>query len=425
MTYACRAESLGKRYRVSRAARRQNFGYRTLQEELIRVAAAPWRRLRGAPSADEIEDFWALRDTDFEIQTGEVVGIIGRNGAGKSTLLKILSRITKPTTGRVELRGRVGSLLEVGTGFHPELTGRENIYLNGAILGMSRREIDRNFDQIVAFSDVERFLDTPVKRYSSGMYVRLAFAVAAYLEPEILIVDEVLAVGDMAFQRKCLGRMKEIGRTGRTVLFVSHNMPAVESLCTRAILLEEGRVVRDGDVAGLIREYRRHTMVPSEAKGRSLRGPGRVIREVTLLDSAGDRTDFLAVGGAFHVRIEFETCEPIRCPTLGLGIDDAHGQRMLTVHTPQSRVGVELLEGRCAVDCRISEFPLAPGDYWVKAALAVGATVIDSEERALHFSVVDGELFSEGRGFRRGCCVAPSRWEYVGATAPAVTRTAP
>jgi lipopolysaccharide transport system ATP-binding protein len=412
MTYACRAERLGKRYRVS-GARRRDFGYRTLQEELIRIATAPWRRLRGAPSADPVEDFWAVRDTDFEIQTGEVVGIIGRNGAGKSTLLKILSRITKPTTGRVELRGRVGSLLEVGTGFHPELTGRENIYLNGAILGMSRREIDRNFDQIVAFADVERFLDTPVKRYSSGMYVRLAFAVAAYLEPEILIVDEVLAVGDMAFQRKCLGRMKEIGRTGRTVLFVSHNMPAVESLCTRAILLEEGRVVRDGEVADLIGEYRRRTMALHAHGGAPFRGEGRVLRSATLLDPDGDPINFIPVGGEFRLRIGIETSGPIRHPTLGLGIDDASGQRMLTVHTPQSRIGVEWLEGHCAVDCCISEFPLAPADYWVKVALSVGGSEVDSEDRALHFTVVDGELFSEGRGFQRGCCVAPSKWKYV------------
>ena len=425
MTYACRAERLGKRYRVSRAAPRGNFGYRTLQEELVRLATAPWRRFRNRPSAEQSEDFWAIRDADFEIQRGEVVGIIGRNGAGKSTLLKILSRITKPTTGRVELQGRVGSLLEVGTGFHPELTGRENIYLNGAILGMSRREIDRNFDEIVAFAEVERFLDTPVKRYSSGMYVRLAFAVAAYLEPEILIVDEVLAVGDMAFQRKCLGRMKEVGRTGRTVLFVSHNMPAVESLCTRAILLDEGRVVRDGEVADLVGEYRRRTMALQARGGVPFRGEGRVLRSATLLDIEGAPTNFIPLGGEFRLRIGIETPEPIRYPTLGVGIDDANGQRMLTVHTPQSRIGVEELEGHCAVDCRISEFPLAPGDYWVKVALSVGGSEVDSEERALHFTVVDGELFSEGRGFQRGCCVAPSNWEYVGTGRFHVTRTTP
>ncbi len=413
MTYACRSQGLGKRYRVSRAAPRGNFGYRTLQEELIRLASAPLRRLRGGPFADRSEDFWALRDTDFEIQQGEVVGIIGRNGAGKSTLLKILSRITKPTTGRVELQGRVGSLLEVGTGFHPELTGRENIYLNGAILGMSRREIDRNFDEIVAFAEVERFLDTPVKRYSSGMYVRLAFAVAAYLEPEILIVDEVLAVGDMAFQRKCLGRMKEVGRTGRTVLFVSHNMAAIESLCSRAILLEDGRVVRDGELQDIIGEYRRWTLDLQLSGGAPFRGEGRVLHSATLLNAEGEPTNFISLGGLFHLRIGLETSRPLDRPSLGVGIDDASGQRILTVHTPRSRVAVSRLVGRCVVDCRIGQFPLAPGDYWVKLALSVGGSEADSEERALHFTVVDGEMFGEGLGFTRGVCIARSRWTLI------------
>src|SRR5262249_1505201 len=241
MTAAIVVESLGKRYRVSRGAARPR--YRTLREDLVNLVSAALRRLTRGPDGGNMEEFWALRNVGFAVRPGEVVGIIGRNGAGKSTLLKILSRITKPTTGEVRLRGRVGSLLEVGTGFHPELTGRENIYLNGAILGMRRQEIRRKFDEIVQFAEIERFLDTPVKRYSSGMYVRLAFAVAAHLEPEILIVDEVLAVGDIAFQRKCMGRMREVGRSGCTVLFVSHNMPAIESLCTRVVLLEGGRLV--------------------------------------------------------------------------------------------------------------------------------------------------------------------------------------
>jgi ABC-type polysaccharide/polyol phosphate transport system ATPase subunit len=521
MTYACRVQRLGKRYHVRRATPRGNFGYRTLQDELIRLAKAPSRRLRGRPATDEGEDFRALRDADFEIQPGEVVGIIGPNGAGKSTLLKTLSRITKPTTGEVELHGRIGSLLEVGTGFHPELTGRENVYLNGAILGMSRREIDQKFDGIVAFAEVERFLDTPVKRYSSGMYVRLAFAVAAYLEPEILIVDEVLAVGDMAFQRKCLGRMKEVVRTGRTVLFVSHNMPAVESLCTRAILLDEGRVVRDGNVADLIDEYRRRAMaMQAEGAAPPFRGEGRVLRSVTLLDVEGQPTNFgsspervgknisgaaleslvfqgethlrlsrklavdllslregesnccclrdsttatrsfppdslstadefrrrlagehrqlpsqsvsarsqdrenyphalekspnfIPLGGPLCLRIGLDAPEPIRHPTIGVGIDDAGGQRVLTVLTPHSRVAVERLDGHCAVDCRIPLFPLAPGDYWVKVSVWARGTELDFEECALHVTVVDGELLSEGRGFQRGVCIAPSKWSYV------------
>jgi lipopolysaccharide transport system ATP-binding protein len=415
-----RADHLGKRYRVNHATPRGRHRYRTLRDELVRLASVPFHRWSGGSPADRVEDFWALEDVSFAVEPGELVGVIGRNGAGKSTLLKILSRIIKPTIGHAELRGRVGSLLEVGTGFHPELTGRENIYLNGAILGMARREISRKFDEIVAFAEVERFLDTPVKRYSSGMYVRLAFAVAAHLEPEILIVDEVLAVGDMGFQRKCLGRIREVGRSGCTVLFVSHNMPAVESLCTRAILLDEGRVVRDGEVADMIDEYRRRTMAPQLEGGAPFRGEGRVLRSATLLEAEGEPTNFIPLGGLFHLRIGLETPQPILHPTLGIGIDDATGQRILTVHTPRSRASIERLEGRGWIDSRIAEFPLAPGDYWVKIALSAGNCQIDSEERALHFTVVDGEMFGEGAGFHRGLCIAPSSWNLVldtGATA--------
>ena len=228
-------ENLGKLYRIGA----KQASYTTLRESLTDIARAPWRLLkRNGQSNPEI---WAIRDVNFEIQQGEVVGMIGRNGAGKSTLLKLLSRITEPTTGRIELNGRIASLLEVGTGFHPELTGRENIYLNGAILGMAHLEINRKFDEIVAFAEVEKFIDTPVKHYSSGMYLRLAFAVAAHLEPEILLVDEVLAVGDGRFQRKCLDKMQDVGKQGRTVIFVSHNMAAVTRLCPRAILLHDGQ----------------------------------------------------------------------------------------------------------------------------------------------------------------------------------------
>jgi lipopolysaccharide transport system ATP-binding protein len=246
-----RANGLGKRYLIGHESERER--YVALRDVIARGArnlvrsAGDMMRGRQIIVGDEIEEFWALKDIDFEIRRGDVVGIIGRNGAGKSTLLKVLSRITEPTVGRVEIRGRIASLLEVGTGFHPELTGRENIFLNGAILGMARAEIRRKFDEIVAFAEVEKFLDTPVKRYSSGMYVRLAFAVAAHLEPEILIVDEVLAVGDAEFQKKCLGKMKDVAGGGRTVLFVSHNMGAVERLCSRGMLLEGGSVKLQSD----------------------------------------------------------------------------------------------------------------------------------------------------------------------------------
>lgn len=251
MSFAIKVEDLAKRYRV-RAS--DGAAYRTLREDLTSAASAPWCWIKGERRGAS-QDFWALRDVDFEVQPGEAVGVIGRNGAGKSTLLKILSRITKPTSGRVQMRGRVGSLLEVGTGFHPELTGRENIFLSGAILGMSRAETARKFDAIVAFAEIERFLDTPVKRYSSGMYVRLAFSVAAHLEPDILIIDEVLAVGDAAFQKKCLGRMRDVAGGGRTVVFVTHNMTAARSLCSQAVFLEHGQLVTAGPVDTTIDRY--------------------------------------------------------------------------------------------------------------------------------------------------------------------------
>ena len=250
---ALSVSGLSKSYRIGERPGK----YRTLRDTLAGLASAPFRMLRagvaGRPKPDRT--IWALRDVSFDVKRGEVVGIIGRNGAGKSTLLKILSRITEPTEGRAEMRGRVGSLLEVGTGFHPELTGRENVFLNGAILGMHRAEIASKFDEIVAFAELEKFMDTAVKHYSSGMYMRLAFAVAAYLEPEILLIDEVLAVGDVMFQKKCLGKMEDVARAGRTVLFVSHNMAAVRTLCTRGIVLHEGRVSETGDVGRCIEAY--------------------------------------------------------------------------------------------------------------------------------------------------------------------------
>jgi lipopolysaccharide transport system ATP-binding protein len=240
MTSVISAEGLSKQYQIGT----RSESYETLRDTIANVVRAPFQRSRS--ERDEGKTFWALRDINFEVSRGEVLGIVGRNGAGKSTLLKILSRITEPSAGRVKLTGRIASLLEVGTGFHPELTGRENIYLNGAILGMRKAEIRQKFDEIVAFSEIGKFLDTPVKRYSSGMYVRLAFAVAAHLEPEILIIDEVLAVGDAAFQKKCMGKISSVARHGRTVLFVSHNMVAVKAMCTRAILLQQGRIAQDG-----------------------------------------------------------------------------------------------------------------------------------------------------------------------------------
>ena len=292
--YAIRIEGIGKRYRIGReqAGGGGMYRYKSLRDSLGGVARRPLSTLaslRGGPMTED-NSFWALKDVSFDVKKGEVVGIIGRNGAGKSTLLKILSRITKPTVGHVELRGRVGSLLEVGTGFHPELTGRENVYLNGAILGMTRAEVRAKFDEIVAFSEIEKFLDTPVKHYSSGMYTRLAFAVAAHLEPEILVVDEVLAVGDAQFQTKCLGKMSDIASEGRTVLFVSHNMQAVGQLTLSAVLLEDGEVTKAGSTDSVLQVYL---------------GRGRYLRE-----KSADMQPFRRNGRSPHIA-RFETVEAV------------------------------------------------------------------------------------------------------------------
>jgi lipopolysaccharide transport system ATP-binding protein len=298
---------LGKKYRIQHHV--GSHQYLALRDVVAaRVARVFSRR---APETDTAEDFWALQDVSFSVKPGEVLGIIGRNGAGKSTLLKILSRITEPTRGRVELRSRVASLLEVGTGFHPELTGRENIYLNGAILGMSRVEITRQFDEIVAFAEVERFLDTPVKRYSSGMYVRLAFAVAAHLECEILVVDEVLAVGDAAFQRKCLGKMTDVSSSGRTLLFVSHQLQAVRQLCHRAVWLDRGRVTAIGSSEDVVNQYvtaehRNETLnalnedIASQPADPDFRLRSLDVRQGSL------RTTEVSAGGAVEITLEYE-----------------------------------------------------------------------------------------------------------------------
>jgi lipopolysaccharide transport system ATP-binding protein len=413
--FAIRVENLSKAYRI---------GLKEQIPDTLVGALASWmrsplrnfhnlRRLNTFHSNGDAEDIvWALKDVSFDVREGEVVGIIGRNGAGKSTLLKILSRITDPTSGGATIRGRVSSLLEVGTGFHPELTGRENIYMNGTILGMSKREIDRKFDEIVAFSGVEKFLDTPIKRYSSGMKVRLAFSVAAHLEPEILIIDEVLAVGDAEFQEKCLGKMEDVARGGRTVLFVSHNMPAVEALCTRGMELDAGRLVTDGHTLDVIDHYRRRAYARLERVENDARPSldSRYIKEVLLLGPGGETTTFVPLGGTFHLRIVFHAGKTLTSPVIGLGIDDALGHRMLSIHSPVAAGGIDDVYGGCAVDCIGPEFPLAPGTYSVRLALAKGREPLDVLERALRLTVVDADLFGQGRGFHRGVCVARSQW---------------
>jgi lipopolysaccharide transport system ATP-binding protein len=303
-----RVENLGKKYLIRHEAGGQR--YKSLRETLATGAKGLVRRLGYRSRPEDFgsrEEFWALRDVSFDVNRGEVVGIIGRNGAGKSTLLKILSQITEPTTGRVELHGRVASLLEVGTGFHPELTGRENIYLNGAILGMSRKEISQKFDEIVAFAEIEKFLDTSVKRYSSGMYMRLAFSVAAHLEPEVLLIDEVLAVGDAEFQKKCLGKMSAVAKEGRTILFVSHNMAAVSTLTTRAIVLHSGRSVFDGPKDQAIEHYARRGNAVDSTPAIVRRGVHTVILGARLIDATGQPVHNYMAGEPMRLEVMFET----------------------------------------------------------------------------------------------------------------------
>jgi lipopolysaccharide transport system ATP-binding protein len=400
MVSAIRVNDLGKCYRLAGGPR---ASYRTLRESLVEAARARLRRWRAGARSDR-EAFWALRDVGFEVGQGEVLGIIGRNGAGKSTLLKILSRITKPTTGRVELRGRVGSLLEVGTGFHPELTGRENVFLNGAILGMSRREIARKFDAITAFAGVDQFLDTPVKRYSSGMYVRLAFAVAAHLEPEILLVDEVLAVGDQEFQKKCLGKMSEISRTGRTVLFVSHNMAAVVNLCRRALLIDKGRIAADGEPREVAARYLTDGAEACRAEYDLAHCPGRrksalpLFRRVRLLNAAGQPSARFFAGDTLGVELDLELARPLAAPQVGIGFDNGWGQRVCSVATYLSRSNLPALRGRCRVRCHVPELPLLPGTYTL--SLSVGHlqdSLLDQIENTVALEVLPADFFGNGR----------------------------
>jgi lipopolysaccharide transport system ATP-binding protein len=369
------AEGLSKRYVVAHNA--ENQGHRrylalrdVIGREIRNIARKSLDMMRGRQvlQGDEIEEFWALRDVNFEIQRGEVVGIIGRNGAGKSTLLKILSRITEPTEGRVLLRGRVGSLLEVGTGFHAELTGRENIYLNGAILGMTRREIAKKFDEIVAFAEVEKFLDTPVKRYSSGMYVRLAFAVAAHLDPEILIVDEVLAVGDGEFQKKCLGKMDEVSRReGRTVLFVSHNMGIVTSLCPNAIWLDGGSIQERGAARDVINQYlsRRTEREQIVRLAEAHRAPWIDDDRLRLLSVEWLSDLPLRHGEPVKARVRFNTRAPVSAVSVGIGFSSFEGTRLLTYETDfQDGCRPDLSSpGDHVVEIDVDALPLAPDLY--------------------------------------------------------------
>ncbi len=352
-------EGLGKRYRIhhQQAAR----GYTALRDVIAQRIKAPFARRDRTG-----EDFWALKDVSFEVARGEVIGIIGRNGAGKSTLLKVISRITEPTEGRITLEGRVTSLLEVGTGFHPELTGRENIFLNGAILGMSRAEIVRKFDEIVAFAEVEQFLDTPVKRYSSGMYMRLAFAVAAHLESEILVIDEVLAVGDAEFQKKCLGKMRDVSQGGRTVLFVSHNMAAVQALCSRVVWLDRGAVAHDGDVDDCMGRYLAQSM-----KGPAVR-PGQAVRigtslELRQLDLSPNPVES---GARVRFSMTFAAVAPAKINHVTLLIYSSQELRVAIVDFRSAALPVSMAAGDTwTLKGWITSLPLVEGDYRIGLGL--------------------------------------------------------
>ncbi|MGA2243451.1 MAG: ABC transporter ATP-binding protein [Verrucomicrobiota bacterium] len=372
-------EHLSKRYVLGHQLKRDD-GLRHALEHLLQ-APAKWMHERKERRQAAREEFWALNDVSFEIQPGEVVGIIGRNGAGKSTLLKILSRITEPTAGRVTIDGRVASLLEVGTGFHNELTGRENIFLNGAILGMSRGEIKRKFEEIVAFSEVEKFLDTPVKRYSSGMYVRLAFAVAAHLEPEVLIVDEVLAVGDAAFQQKCIGKMKDVSQGGRTVLFVSHNMQAVVTLCQRAVWLQGGRVCATGPARSLVEEYIQKNAVsgpdpnvPLIDRPRAGTGAAKFTKlTVVPLDDAGQECDHIVTGTGVRIDLEIRAEGQLREANVAVTLYDTNNYRLIDVNTALKGEFLSLAPGeRATVSFVIDELLLKPGRYVVELWLGRG-----------------------------------------------------
>jgi lipopolysaccharide transport system ATP-binding protein len=365
-------EQLSKRYRIG--AHRAD--YATLRERI----AGMFKFREATP---ESRDIWALHDVSFEIAQGEALGLIGHNGAGKSTLLKILSRITEPTEGRAVLHGRVASLLEVGTGFHPELTGRENIYLNGAILGMTRAEIRRNFDAIVAFAEIDKFLDTPVKRYSSGMYVRLAFAVAAHLTPEILLIDEVLAVGDVEFQRRCLGRMNEVARSGRTVVFVSHNLSSIERLCTRCVLLSRGVVEKMGPTGEVLAHYlsRRGATAMIDLRDfadREGAGRARITGMEVLNAAATEPVDAIAFREPFRIRVRYHVHEKIPGASFGFGFLTAGGQRIFITESVESGKTFDLEPGDGSIDCVIERPNILPGTYrfelWISDLPGVQAT---------------------------------------------------
>ncbi len=410
---AIRAESLGKKYVIGHQAERG--GYVALRDVLMQGAQSAWSRtrdlVRGKPviAGDTLEEVWALKDVSFDIRHGEAIGIIGRNGAGKSTLLKILSRITDPSAGRVTIKGRVASLLEVGSGFHPELTGRENIYLNGAILGMTRREIRRKFDEMVAFAEVEKFLDTPVKRYSSGMYVRLAFSVAAHLEPKILVVDEVLAVGDAAFQKKCLGKMEDVAQAGRTVLFVSHNMGAIRQLCTRGIYLANGTVEGMGEISSIVDTYVRNYSAEQTREAvfedsLSIKRPPVKLLKASVRCPDKSPDEGFDINDAIEVRIEYALAERMSGVNAGFTIA-REGVQIFTSFDidVETQLFVAREPGLYQTRIQIPRHLLKAGLYTIAIGIGrSGIGVLDQQIDALVFDIGDAGEDTTHKGYAAG-----------------------
>lgn len=419
---AVKVENLGKMYRIGGSQER----YYTLRDTITDLFVSPFRKaydlMRGQAygAAGLKEEIWALRDVSFEIKHGEVVGIIGRNGAGKSTLLKVLSRITEPTTGYADIYGRVGALLEVGTGFHPELTGRENVYLNGAILGMSRRDIERKFDEIVDFAGVEKFIDTPVKHYSSGMGLRLGFAVAAHLEPEILVVDEVLAVGDAEFQKKCLGKMSDVASEGRTVLFVSHNMAAVNNLCERGILLQMGQIQKDASSQTVIHAYQESYMEflgnidLRSVQSRTGTGELRFIG-VEYRDSNNQIVLGPTCGNSIQIALKYERFDQsLKHIDVAIKVNDILGDHKLVFASTETLSKMTNLTSTGEFICHVERWPLKPGDYTLDLRAYNQNQIIDSMNGYVSLHTQPGDFYGTGvRYWADSSVLYDHRWQHI------------
>jgi lipopolysaccharide transport system ATP-binding protein len=413
-----RVNNLSKRYNIGVARNRHDTLRDQLTEGLKSLFRRNGQRPTSGPDADRSDSIWALKDVSFEVKRGEVVGIIGRNGAGKSTLLKILSRITEPTTGYADIRGRLRSLLEVGTGFHGELTGGENIYLNGAILGMSKAEIGRKFDEIVAFSEVEKFINTPVKHYSSGMYVRLAFAVAAHLEPEILIVDEVLAVGDAAFQKKCLGKMSDVASHGKTVLFVSHNMAAIQALCSRGIHMSNGRIALDASAMKAVRQYSSECNDggPYPLADRTDRsGDGRVRFTAAWMENEErDQITNAIVGQDVRFCFAYEAINTLRNVHVAFNLYEQEGSVIINCDTSSVGQDFEVVPERGVFICEIKKFPLRAARYTGNVICVIQDVAVDWVQNAFVAEVMDGDFYGTGKLPNQGRVLLSQEWVVQG-----------